>query len=220
MPRVDYEKFIKLSNEFKSPYFLQNAYTDKDFYYAPTRIRNTNTTGIVKMFAYRGFNHGIWLTIFPLDKIKIDDGERNYYRINELNIENSTYMRMNNPYLSDKDKQRVKNYSGRDPLDTYKEIHRIASIHQNDETDYVGTIIITVVDFKRKLLPAKAFEETIYKSFEGFDVPIPADYDAVLKTEYGNYMELPSLENRGTWHSGTIFDADLPYHEYIKQLPK
>ena len=220
MPRKDYDEFIKLTKEFKSPYFLQNAYTDKDFYYAPTRVRNTNTTGLVKMFACRGFNQGIWLTIFPLDKISNDDGENNYHRINELNKENSTYMRINNPYLSEKDKLRVNNYSGRNPMDTYKEIHRIASLHENEETDYVGTMIITVVDFKRKLLPAKAFDQCIYKSFEGYDVPVPIGYDDVLKTEYGDYMKLPPMDDRGLWHTGTIFDADLPYAEYLKQFLK
>lgn len=220
MPRKDYEKFIKLSGEFKDPYFLQNAYTDKDFYYAPTRIRNNYTTALVKMFAYRGFNQGIWLTIFPLDKISLVDGEENYHRINELNMENSTYMRMNNPHLSEKDILRVKNYSGRNPMDTYNEIHRIATLHENEETEFVGTMIITVVNFKRKLLPAKAFDETIYKSFEGFDVPVPAGYDSVLKTEYGNYMELPPIEDRGMWHSGAIFDADCSYTEYVNQLQR
>lgn len=220
MPRKDYEKFIELSSEFESPYFLQNAYTDNDFYFAPTRIRNSNTTALVEKFAYREFNHGIWLTIFPLDKISLVDGEDNYRRINELNIENSTYMRINNPHLSEIDKLRVKNYSGRIPLDTYNEIHKIAMLHENEDTEFVGTMIISIVNFKRKLLPSKAFDNIVYKSFAGYDVPVPEDYDSVLKVEYGNYMELPPIEDRGLWHNGILFDADRPYTEYQKQLPR
>lgn len=220
MPRKDYEKFIKLSHEFSDPYFLQNAYTDKDFYYAPTRIRNSNTTALVEMFAYRGFNQGVWLTIFPLDKISPEDGEKNYNLINQLNIENSTYMRLTNPDLSEKDRLRVRNYSGANPMDTYNEIHRIASMHENDDTPYVGTMIITVVNYKRKLLKIHDFDKVVYKDFEGIKVPVPMGYDDVLKTEYGNYMELPPKEERGLWHGGTLFDVNKPYTEYLKSLPR
>lgn len=220
MPRKDYEKFIKLGYEFADPYFLQNAYTDKDFFYAPTRIRNSNTTALIELFAYRHFNHGVWMTIFPLDKIAVEDGEENYKLINQLNIENSTYMRLTNPNLSEKDKIRVRNYSGRNPMDTYKEIHKIASMHENEDTPYVGTMIITVVDFKRKLLRSKNFNEVVYKDFEGYKVPIPSGYEDVLKTEYGSYLELPPLEERGLWHSGTIFDVNKPYTYYLKNLSK
>lgn len=220
MPRADYEKFIKLGSEFNEPYFLQNAYTDKDFFYAPTRIRNSKTTALVEMFAYRNFNQGVWLTIFPLDKIAVEDGEDNYKKINQLNIENSTYMRMTNPNLTEKDKIRVQNYSGRNPMDTYEEIHRIASMHENEDTPYIGTMIITVVNYKRKLLNPKSFRDVEYKEFEGIKVPVPIGYDDVLKTEYGNYMELPPIDERGLWHSGTLFDADKPYTEYLKELPR
>ena len=218
MPREDYEEFIKLSSEFKDPYFLQNAFTDSGFYYAPTRIRNNNTTALVEMFAYQGFNQGIWLTVFPLDRIKLEDGAEIYKRINELNIENSTFMRMSNPHLSEKDLLRVKNYSGRNPMETYKEIHRLARLHENEVSEFVGTMIITVVDFKRKLLPSMAFEKTIYLPFEGVEVPVPVGYDSVLKTEYGNYHELPPIGDRGLWHTGTIFDADLPYTYYLNTV--
>ena len=49
MPRTDYDTLISLaSKEFKPPYFLQSAYTDKDYYRGHIQIRYEGTTAILK----------------------------------------------------------------------------------------------------------------------------------------------------------------------------
>lgn len=221
MPRKDYNVLMEVGErEFSAPYFFQTPYTDSNYGYSFAKLRNTNTTCMPKVFAKAGFNHGIHIDIIPLDNISIVDGELNYKRIRELNYDNSTYMRMNNPCLSEKDKERIRNFSGRIPKDTYEEIHKIASLHEKESTEYVGTMVITVLDFSRKLLSAKAFKKTKYRKFEGYDIPIPIGYDCVLNTEFGNYMELPSIEERGNWHTGVYFDADHAYMDYLNQFPE
>ena len=41
MPREDYEKIMKLKNEFKHPYFLQNPYSDNGYYQSFMKLRNS-----------------------------------------------------------------------------------------------------------------------------------------------------------------------------------
>ena len=100
MPRSDYNKLLQLSKEFKPPYFLQTPYTDPYYAFSHTRLRNMNTTEISTMFAFQPICHGIYMDIHPIDNW-IKDDEASYKQINELNIENSTYMRMKNPYLDE-----------------------------------------------------------------------------------------------------------------------
>ena len=219
MPREDYERFIKLNEEFKHPYFMQTPYTDPEYYYSFAKIRNSNTTALNQMFGYQGFNHGIWISIFPLDKFPIEKGEELYLRIRQLTYENSTYMRMKNPHLSEKDQLRVQNYSGRNPMETFEEIQKIASQYKDMDAEYWGTIILTIVKYSRKTLLFKSYEKTEYHVFENIMLPIPSGFDNVLKTEYGNYIELPPVKDR-EGHDTTIFDADRPYTEYVKQLPR
>ena len=107
MPREDYEKFMRLKDEFKEPLFFQTPYTDPGYFYTPIRIRNSNTTAIVEKFKYAGFNHGIWFSVFPLDNWSEADGRKKYSEINELVVKESTYMRISNPHLSSADQQRV-----------------------------------------------------------------------------------------------------------------
>ena len=55
-------------------------------------------------------------------------------------------------------------------------------------------------------------------SFENIYVPVPVNYDNILKNMYGNYMEFPPLDKRGKWHENIIFfEPDLPYMEFMRR---
>lgn len=216
MPRVDYEKFLEHGHELnKEPYYFQVPGQDGDYFYTFAKIRNTNTTGIVEMFKYARFNHGIWLSVFPLDEWDLNGGEGKYARIKTLTMELSTYMRKDNPNLSEKDKIRVANYCGRNPYDIYNEIDKLAKSGNGVKTDYCAIAIITQGKYNEKLLLKEDFKAAVPCQVEGFDIPIPSGYDHLLSTWYGDYMQLPPIEHRGDWHSGTIFDADKPYVDYL-----
>lgn len=50
--------------------------------------------------------------------------------------------------------------------------------------------------------------------FEDRTMPIPAGYDAYLRTVFGDYMELPPEEKRVAPHDCVYLDLDTPYTEY------
>lgn len=214
MPREDYEKFIKLSDEFKHPYFLQTPYTDPEYFYSFAKIRNSNTTGVVHMFKYSKFNHGIWISILPLDRWDDNGGIERYEQIRKLVIDCSTYMRINNPNLDENNRKRVAAYHG-NPMRDYEEIQRLASSCKDPHSKYVMTAVITQGRYDQKLLEANDFEKAIPMEFEGLQVMAPVGYDHLLRVWYDDYMQLPPKEERGVWHAGTVFDADIPYKEYL-----
>lgn len=220
MPRKDYQKFLELSNEFSAPYFLQTPYTDTGYFYSFAKIRNSNTTGLTQMFAYQNFNNGMWLSVFPIDNWDEVGGEERYAKIKSLNMDNSTFMRMSNPNLSEKDRERVKNYCGRDPFDTIKELDRIAQECNDRPTKYVTVGSTAVISYSRKLWYAEDFSSAVDWDFEDYKFPIPVGYDRFLKIMYGDYMKLPPVEQRGLHHGDTIFNADIPYTEFLKTYMK
>ena len=217
MPREDYDIFITLSHEFEQPYFLQTPYTDSEYYYTPARIRNSNTTALVETFAYQRFNHGIWLSVFPLDNWK-EDAEEEFNKIKALIIENSTYMRMTNPHLDENNRKRIQNYSGRNPMDTYNEMVQLATQFNGSPTEFKMIAVFAMAPYSKKLQYAKDFSATLWADFECLKIPIPVGYDRILKKVFGDYLALPPLEDRGLHHGGTIYDADTPYTEYVKNL--
>ena len=46
----------------------------------------------------------------------------------------------------------------------------------------------------------KWFDEFVYQPFEQYEFRIPAEYDRVLRHTYGDYMQLPPVEERTGHH--------------------
>lgn len=220
MPREDYEKLQTLKDSFVYPYFLQTPYTDKGYYYSFCKLRNSNTTAFSKNLRYHmssyNCNSGMSIDIFCVDKWeKNNDAEILYNQIKELITNNSTFMKIKNPdFANDK---RVINYDGADPMTTYKKIEELSKTYLTKNTKYVSMPTITVYGYCRDIFPKEDFSETVYHSFEGFELPIPIGFDNVLKTIYGDYMAFPPIEKRGNWHSA-IIDTEKPYKYYYERL--
>lgn len=215
MPRKDYEALISISGQIQAPYFLQTPMSDPDCFYSFAKFRNSNTTGSSEMFAFQEMNHGIYIDVFPFDNWDEKD-EESFNYIRYLNVENSTYMRMKNPNLDEANQLRVSKWSGINPLDAYQEIHQRAQVYNAQETKHILIACSTIYTMKKKLKLASDYEYAIYSMFEGFSFPIPNGYERILTSLFGNYMEFPPVEKRGTWHSGLLFDPDVPYSEYLK----
>ena len=216
MPRPDYEKFIKLNGEFAHPYFLQTPYSDSEFYYSFTRLRNSNTTAICEKFRYQRMNHGMYIAIFPLDEWELEDTET-YDRISELISQNSTYMRLKYPNPNERDLDMISKYEGKDPLWTYEEIRRLSMKYYESKTPYLSIPVLRVYPYAKSVYSRQDFLNQKFVSFEGLDIPIPNGYENILRQIYGNYWEFPPIEKRGNWHTGTYVDPDKPYCFYIEK---
>lgn len=218
MPRDSYEKFKKISTEFKTPFFLQNAYTDPEFGYSFMRLRNENTTVVVEPFNYCKFNQGIYIDIFPIDKVTEEDYLSRRENIYKLIMKNSAYMRRNFPNKSEHDKFLISQYYDNSiaPADIFNEIEQIATQDENIETDYMSLLVSTQYDASKKIWPKRIFDDYVEKNFEFITVRVPIGYDEQLQIYFGNYMEFPSLEQRGTWHDIQYY-PDIPYRIYYQE---
>ena len=219
MMREDYDKLMDIGkDEFQSPYFLQTPYTDPGYYFSFAKLRNSRTSAVSYDFRYENFNQGMFIDIFPYDNCVLGDAHERYNKIDELIRDNSTFMRMKDPNPNEENKLRIQNHSGRDPMDVFKEMTSIARKYENENTEYVSNALITASKCEKNIYKKSAFEHFINTEFEILNVPIPEEYDYVLKIHYGDYMELPPADKRGQWHSKTIFDPDCPYDKYIERL--
>ena len=124
-------------------------------------------------------------------------------------------MRKDNPRLSPRDRDRVDAYHG-NPLRDYEEIQRLASSCKDSESQYVMTAVLTQGRYDQKLLDAADFERVVNVDFEGFSFLAPVGYDHLLRVWYDDYMQLPPKEERGLWHAGAVFDADISYLDYLR----
>jgi lipopolysaccharide cholinephosphotransferase len=212
--RDDYEKLLSLKEEFSHPYFLQRP-GDEGYYYSFIKFRNSNTSCVCDVFKYEKWNQGIFIDIFPIDEYVMSDIEPNYKRINQLGIDNSTCMRMSNKGLSVEDKIRVENYKGASAKENLEEINRIATKYANTGGDCYIIMLITLYDYKNKIIQKDEIKSIEYLDFENTKVPVMNGYKEFLTRLYKDYMKFPPVEERGSWHQFKIINADLPYTEYL-----
>lgn len=219
MLRKDYERFQEIApNEFKSPYFLQTPYTDNGYFFSFVKLRNENSTGISIPFRFEDFNQGLLVDIFPIDNCKLEDVKQNYDKIKNLVLDNSNYMRRSSPDLHDIERHAL--WSGRPPLSVCEEIQQIARTHENEETEFVNESTCVCYPWNKFVWQKKDFDEIVEMEFEGYKFPCPKGYDSILTTLYGDYMEFPPVDKRGTWHDTDFFEPDVPYRLYDKSKIK
>lgn len=205
MPREDYEEFIKVAPfELKKPISLQTPYTDNGYYYSFIKLRNENTTALVKAFKNAGFNQGIFLDIFPLDYCNpasfIQDREIISECIKKLSLHMKGIEVLSRPEL----------------LHYYETIQNTASNPAYFGSDKVATSVITMVSVERSIWDREWYSNYINVDFEhGISIPIPIGYDGYLSTLFGDYHQFPPLEERGNSHNGAIFDPHTPFSHYL-----
>lgn len=215
MLRQDYDKFVNLSAEFAFPYFLQTPLSDKYSGFSFAKLRNSNTCAVVDKFKYCKMNQGIAIDIFPIDKVNGGTQEADFDLIIQYAVENSTYMRKDNPTLTIQDMERVKKWKGISNIEAYNQIQKICSKYKDTEQNKVALMAFNAYGYKRQTYDSGSFEKMLVRKFEGYEVPVPEGYDNILTVAYGDYMILPPSDSRKPIHSGAIFDPDVSYLNYI-----
>ena len=215
LPRKSYEQLKKLSKAFISPYFLQNVYTDSEYGYSFMRLLNENTTAILEPVNYCKFKHGIFIDIFPLDKVTLEDYLPRRKKMYDLIMKNSAYMRYDFPNKTERDNAIIEQYYDSTIIlaDIFDEIEKLATQDENIDTEYLSLLVSTQYDASKKIWNKKIFDDYIEKKFESITVRVPIGYDEQLHIYFGNYMEYPPLEQRGRWHN-IQFYPDIPYKEF------
>ena len=84
----------------------------------------------------------------------------------------------------------------------------LQSYDSTDLIDFVGSYKLKSTLGYRK----SDFNETEMMSFEHVQIPVPVQYDAILRNEYGDYMQ---FVKGGSAHEGLQMDPDRPYREYL-----
>ena len=205
--------------EFKEPYFLQTPYTDPGAVFSTIRLRNSNSTWMVKAFSAERFNHGLGIDIFPLDYWHFSGEEKYEAEMAGIIFDNSTYMRRNQSFKDHETFSRVTDYLRRkgetSALHDFERLQDLARKYRDSPTDCLAVLCITAYPYVKQKFNSSAFESLVNVNFEGFQIPAPSGYDHVLSQLYNDYLKLPPLESRGTWHSKLIINPDVPYVRFL-----
>ncbi|MGN9154866.1 LicD family protein [Bariatricus sp. HCP3S3_E12] len=212
----DYQKLLKiLSTECNPKYFVQNIWTDKCYPCLWTQIRVNGTTSMPIKLKNLDMHWGVCIDVFPL--ISLSNNEKEYRKQSRA----FTYARA----LIAKDFMKVKQERA---VGGQRIINLIPNRLRHFVVDYIFTkyakesqrdTYICGLDSTDLMKRYKYtdFSKTEKHIFEGCEMSVPKEYDAVLTKSYGDYMTLPPVEERGGHElilGDTIIDLNKNYTEY------
>lgn len=228
IPRADFEKLIKVApNEFKHPYFLQSALSDRRYFCGYARLRNSLSTAHILKYHSAEYNHGIYIDVYVVDGYIDDEKLRNKQDRLKRVIEKIANIYSSQQYSGNvvlRGLKRAARYIFYSTLCKMIKYETIVKWYSNNLSRYdkISNSVSTLTHDKRiadsSFFEKNAFDDIIYLPFENIEVPVPSCYDRILRNKYGDYMKYPPIEKRGVWHTGVVdFDPDIPYEEYFKR---
>ena len=217
LPRDEFERFLKVSkNEFKPPYFLQSALSDKKYFCAYARLRNSETTGLLSWTPSPEYNSGIFMDIYCMDgylgrcfKSKMQFFQKKAIRM----CLNAYYADLSQCSFKKKIlylllKNTICSWASYEKL--YKAFVNTVSRYNQQTKRYADSSASTMREMDLYSISTDDFTNTATAKFEYCSVPIPKNYKQILRNMFGNYMEFPPLDKVDEWHGNMItFDPDI-----------
>lgn len=213
MFRDDYNRFLKIApQELKSDYFLQTEETDPDYPLFFAKVRKNNTYINEEKLEQFQIHKGIFVDIFPVDRMPMTDSQIKRHRIYlwllfRLYFQTGKRIIPVSPVLSKPvitfflrmvrpNKKKLRNY-----------INKIYTKY-NLREQYRYTSSWTMSQ-KMSWLYKKEWHDTFEKiKFEDMTVKIPGGYHDLLTNAYGDYMTPPPKEKQVPGH-GLSFSIDV-----------
>lgn len=220
MSREEFKKLCKVpKEEFKEPYFFQTEYTEPGSHNYFGKLRNSDTTALLKLEPGFTFNQGIFIDIFPMDNIPDDEEEHIRFKkrvafVREIGLlwsrayETKAFRTKYFPFyiIVYGTKWFIRLFKIRNPF--IRLADKLAQKYNHKETKRWSNLTVGDSYYFTK----EYFDDIVYLDFENLKVPCPKRYDEALTERYGNWREFV----KGTeLHTITIMDTSKSYKEYV-----
>lgn len=215
MLREDYERFFdSASKELDSnKYYVQREFSEHwPMFFS--KLRLNGTTYIEKYHSHDARIHqGIYIDIFPCDNLSDSRlMQKLQYIASKIVIAKSLYAR---GYETNSTvKKCFMQFCRILPTEPFKRL----CIRRNDSSSLkVHTFFGGGKKFERSIFFREWFEQSVKMRFEDSEFPVSAHYDEMLRVMYGDYMVMPTLEQRVCKRHAAIIDINKPYTFHLEE---
>ena len=217
MLRPDFEKFISVcTDELDNNIYLEYGLRSKQKeFYSFCRLRDKNSTGVIRSQYKRKGVHGVFIEIYPFDKVPKSRFIRKIqWNLSDLCIQILNYRIYGE--MRKKPKLLAPFIAGVSDEKIFEFWKKTCAFFNNSKCHLVDTVSIpTYSSSECDLFELKDVEETIQTEFENTRVSIASGNDTILRKTYGDYMKLPDSEHRGVHHNTEVYyDPNKKYSEY------
>lgn len=212
MLRPDYERFMALAPAEldETHYCLQQEHSPHwPLFFS--KLRKNGTTCYERYIPKDPLtHHGVYMDIFPCDNLSDRRlfGKFQFY-LSKIVIAKGLSRR---GYETDSFKKKL--FMACCRLIPQKPIKRLVQLPGHSETKMVHSFFSAASKYEKNVFPRSWLQETVSLEFEGQSFPVSAHYEELLHRLYGDYMTLPSEEERACKIHGVIVDLEHSYEMY------
>lgn len=211
MLREDYDRFLQEANSVldTEQFFLQKEFSEHwPLFFS--KLRLNNTTCLEKFHPKDPKCHqGVYIDIFPCDyAFRSNIGRKTQFYASKVVIAKALDKR---GYETDSFAKKTFMFVCR--LLPGKVFWKIAK--GKPGSSMVHSFFGAASSYQKNIYPESFFREHTMALFEGEYFPIPKDYDELLTILYGDYMKIPSEEERKCKQHAILVDLNHSYEEYL-----
>lgn len=217
MPRKDYDKLIEIWDiKASKGYILQEPYAFPDMVINFAKIRKDHTAFVqTEWEKKKKYHKGIFIDIFPLDRVAPNRlcqmGQKLLCMLAMLF--NRGYTSVHKGIIKVCEKLLLDIV----PKSKYRKVQKWAERqatrwNNNCNLKWFG---FATFEAMQHYYEPNIFEKLTTLEFEGKRYSAFCSYEQILHDEYGNYMQLPPVENRVWKHHPVLLDFDKNYEEII-----
>jgi len=209
--REDYERLLKLpASEWDEKYFLQAEFSEHwpmNF----SKLRKNNTTCLEKYHPKDPAHHqGIYIDVFPCDNAAATEKKRKW-QFYASRVVVAKALGRRGYETNSKGKKLFMTLCKLLPM---KLFHNWAKGTKLKNSEYVHTFLACTSKPKKGTYRREWFTERVDMDFEDMKAPVSAHYDELLTTMYGDYMRIPSEDERQIKVHAILIDTEKNYTEY------
>lgn len=216
MDYCNYEKFKRVISEYDDVMILLDNTTSPTYYCATPKVKLLGSKYVEYSHSHLGETDGVWIDIFryvPIDNEsdalefgkKIDAlNKKISYSVYIKAMPNDTFVRkfLKSVYFGlVSNNYKINPFLKRYLNERNELIDEVFCKYKNSTATeyYTFDFFFNSEDyFIKHSLTSESLSNITRHIFEGASFPIPQNYDQVLRKVYGDYMELPKLEDRET----------------------
>lgn len=224
MIRQDYEIFLEKAQELLPEYyFLQTIYTDPEHYHCFAKLRDSRTTFIENTTQHlKRMNQGIYIDIFPFDFYPDNKLQARWFDLRKFlfryRVRSMFYIPQDYERGLGNALRRILMWAARQLIPSEREA--LMKSEQMYKSVKPGQLLINNGSpwGRREIVKRVWMEKTEYHVFERLSIRIPISAKAYLQKVYGDYLQLPPVEERKTHHFTRVIDPTTPYTYWMTVL--
>lgn len=211
MLRADYERLMREAPAFfeKDNLFLQQEHSEH-FPMFFSKLRINGTTCLEPYYPKdKKMHQGVYMDIFPCDNA-YDSKIGRWLQFAASKVVIAKALDAEGYVTDSKLKKVVMRVSRCFPRTPFQRIVK----GPKKQSAFVHSFLGGSSRMKRSVYPSDIFSESIELSFEEGNFRCPYQYDVLLKILYGDYMRIPSVEERKCKKHAILVDLKNSYEQY------